>query len=224
MNIEDEIFKRAHVDFNKLEKYGFKKDKDDYIYSKTFMNGDFRADVSINKNEKVSGKIYDLKVDDEYINFRIEINQGTFVNSVREEYKEMLKDIRKKCFDTELFISPQANRITEYITKKYGDEPEFLWEKFPNYGVFRNKSNDKWYGIIMNIDKSKIDADSGEVEIIDIKADEKTIQTKIKQKGYYEGYHMNKKSWLTIILDDTLSDEEIISLIDSSYNLVNERI
>ena len=222
MNMENEIFKKTNVDFNKLEDYGFKKENDNYIYSKTFMNESFRADITINKNGEVFGKIYDLKVDDEYSNFRVETNNGSFVSKVREEYKDILKDIRKKCFNKDYFISPQANRITKYIIKKYGDEPEFLWEKFSGYGVFRNKNNDKWYGIIMNIDKSKITNGSGEIEIIDIKSDEKTIQSFIKKKGYYEGYHMNKKSWLTIILDDTLSDEEIIKFIDESYNAVIE--
>ena len=73
----------------------------------------------------------------------------------------------------------------------------------------------------MNIDKSKIDSESAEIEIIDIKALEDTIQELIKRKGFYEGYHMNKKNWFTIILDDTISDEEIFKLIDDSYNLVS---
>lgn len=222
MDMEEEIFQRTHVDFKKLEEYGFMKEKENYVYSRIFMNDDFRADITIDKNGNVHGKVYDLQVDDEYTNIRVEINNGAFVSSVRESYKEILKDIRKKCFNTDFFISEQANRITEYIIKKYSDEPEFLWERFPGYGVFRNKNNDKWYAAILNIDKSKIDDGSGEVEIIDIKSDENTIQTMIRKKGYYEGYHMNKKNWLTIILDDTLSDEEIINLIDISYSLISE--
>lgn len=31
---------------------------------------------------------------------------------------------------------------------------------------------------------------------------------------------MNKVDWITIILDDTVSDLDIIELIDESYNLV----
>lgn len=220
MNIEEEIFKRAHVDFNKLEEYGFKKEKDDYIFSKNFMNDDFKAVITVNKDGIVSGKIYDQQTEEEYTNIRIEI-AGAFANSVREAYKDILKDIKEKCFTNYFFLSDQANRITQYIIEKYGNNPEFLWDKFPFYGVFRN--NDKWYGVIMNIDKSKIDKGSGEIEIIDVKADEETIASLIKQKGFYEAYHMNKKSWLTIILDDTITDEKIIELIDNSYNLVSSK-
>ncbi|MDO4741566.1 MAG: MmcQ/YjbR family DNA-binding protein [Eubacteriales bacterium] len=32
-------------------------------------------------------------------------------------------------------------------------------------------------------------------------------------------YHMNKLHWISIILDGSMSDDEILHLIDSSYNL-----
>jgi len=34
------------------------------------------------------------------------------------------------------------------------------------------------------------------------------------------GYHMNKKHWNTVLLDETISDKEIFSWIDHSYELV----
>jgi predicted DNA-binding protein (MmcQ/YjbR family) len=34
------------------------------------------------------------------------------------------------------------------------------------------------------------------------------------------GYHMNKRHWNTVILDGSISDEEIFSMIDDSYDLV----
>lgn len=34
---------------------------------------------------------------------------------------------------------------------------------------------------------------------------------------------MSKKSWITIILDDTCKDEKIMELIDISYELVNKK-
>lgn len=34
------------------------------------------------------------------------------------------------------------------------------------------------------------------------------------------GYHMNKRHWNTVILDGSLSDEQIQTLIDDSYALV----
>lgn len=39
----------------------------------------------------------------------------------------------------------------------------------------------------------------------------------LKQRGIYPAYHLSKKSWISIILDNTLSDDEIMKLIDISY-------
>ena len=219
MSIENEVFKRTNVDFKKLEKYGFKKEKDNYIYEKKFLNNDFKAIVTIDDNGIVSGKIIDLQVDEEYTNIRTEMT-GEFVNRVRDEYKDILLNIKKNCFEEKYFISNQTNRITRHIIDKYNNEPEFLWDKFKGYGVFRNTNNEKWYAIIMNLDLSKLDNGTGEVEIINVKLDENKIQKLLKQKGFYEAYHMSKKDWISIILNDTLKDEEVIKLIDESYNLV----
>ena len=34
------------------------------------------------------------------------------------------------------------------------------------------------------------------------------------------GYHLNKRHWNTVELDDSVPDEELLDLIDHSYNLV----
>ena len=61
----------------------------------------------------------------------------------------------------------------------------------------------------MDIDKNKIEKNKkGEIEIINLKLDEETKEY-IKQNGIYEAYHMSKKNWVTIILDDTLKDDDI---------------
>ena len=39
-------------------------------------------------------------------------------------------------------------------------------------------------------------------------------------KSVLPGYHMNKEHWNTVILDKTIPDEEIYSMIDNSYNLI----
>ena len=221
MNIENEIFKRTSVDLKKLEKYGFQKVKDIYVLEKQFLNGEFKAIITIDNKGIVSGKIIDLQVDEEYTNIRTEMT-GKFVNKVREAYKDILIDIRNNCYETNYFIFEQSNRINKYIKEKYNNNPEFLWNKFPGYAVYRNENNNKWYGIIMNLDLSKLDNEKGEVEIINVKLDKNKIQKLLKQKGFYEAYHMSKTAWISIVLNDTLKDEEIIPLLDESYNLISE--
>ncbi len=219
MTIEEEVFKRTKIDFDKISEYGFKKDKSLYKYSKNIMNNNFRVDIEIQEDGIVKGKIFDLFFDAEYTNFRVEGSMGSFASQVKEEFENLLKDIRNNCFTKESFIYEQSNRIAQAIKEKYGDDPEFEWEKFPGYATFRNKESKKWYGIIMNLDKSKLDENStGEVEIINIKLEPSEVEDLLKLDGFYPAYHMNKKSWITIILNNSISDEKILKLMEKSYS------
>jgi len=223
MNIENELFKRFSVNYNKLEDYGFKKEKNIYVIERYFLNNDFKTIITIDSKGIISGKVIENELNEEYTLLRTEAI-GEFVSSVRDAYKEILLDIRNNCFDKNYFIFDQTNRINNYIIDKYGNEPEFLWDKLPGCGVYRNPINNKWYGIVMNINYSKLDSNkTGEVEVINIKLDELEIKDLLKKDGFYKAYHMNKDSWISIVLNDTVSDEEICSLIDKSYNIINEK-
>ena len=39
----------------------------------------------------------------------------------------------------------------------------------------------------------------------------------LQQEGYLPGYHMNKGSWITILLGGTVSFDEIFNMIDASF-------
>lgn len=221
MNIESELFKRTIVNIEKLKTYGFKKQHDEYVYQTSFMNNSFKAIITVINNSKVEGKIIDLNTNEEYINYRIKNQTGQFVNKVKEEYINILKDILDKCFEKQFFIYSQANRITKLIMEKYQVEPEFLWKDSP-HGVFRNKDSHKWFGIIMNVKKNKILPNKdGLIEVLNVKLDEDGVNY-LGVKGIFEAYHMNKKNWVSIILDDTLSDDKIMDLVDKSYIKVSK--
>lgn len=159
MSIESEVFKKYKLKESNLIPYGFIKEKELYKYSKEFMNNTFKADIYTNNEGQVLGKVIELELNEEYTNFRMENAIGEFVNTVRDEYIKILQDIANKCYEREEFIFEQTNRITNLISEKYNVAPEFLWDKFPGFGVFRNARSNKWFGIIMNIDKSKIISD-----------------------------------------------------------------
>lgn len=224
MNIENEIFKRTNVNYEKLLKYGFIKNNNNYIFEQIFLDNNFKAIINVSNNGMVSGKVIDLQMNEEYTNIRTEM-MGEFVSKVRENYKDILINIRDNCFDTNYFMFDQSNRICKYIKDKYNSNPEFLWAKFPGYAIFRKTS--KWFALIGNVAMNKVNKKSNskeEIEIINLKVDEDKINDLISLEGYYEAYHMNKKNWITIILDDTLSDDVIIKLIDESYSLVNNPV
>jgi len=224
MTIENEVFKKFDIDVSKLTKYGFIKKSDVYVYAKTFKDGEFKAIITINSKGEISGKVFDLENNEEYLPLRVENNQSSYASIVKAAYIEILEDIRKECSTPKYFIFPQSNRITNLIKEKYGNEPEFLWEKFQGSGVFRNPETEKWYLAILDVDRSKLQAGKkGLIEVADIKLAPEKIQELIMQNGFYPAYHMNKKSWITIILDETLPDETIMKYIDISHELTTSK-
>ena len=56
-------------------------------------------------------------------------------------------------------------------------------------------------------------------EIIDLKMEPDEAEHLIDGKGYLPGYHMNKKHWITILLDGSIEIEKILAFVDDSYRL-----
>ena len=55
---------------------------------------------------------------------------------------------------------------------------------------------------------------------MNLKLDEQ-VEKYIIKKEIYPSYHLSKKNWISIILDNTLTDREIIKLVEISYENSN---
>lgn len=121
----------------------------------------------------------------------------------------------------ETYQSRQTQEIIKYVHEKYGDELEFLWQKFSNNSIWRNKVNQKWYAVLLVVAKNKLGIESDEkAEIIDLRFDKhEALEFVSSNENVYPGYHMNKNNWITIILDGGMPTQQICELIDHSYNL-----
>ena len=217
-NIEEELFISYKYDVKKLKKYGFKEEKDSLVYEKNIMDDSFKVKAIISKDKKLSVKVFDIAFGDEYTNFRMEENQGEFVARVRENIQSILLDIRDNCYQKEQFEFDQTLRIVNLIKEKYGDVPDFEWMDDPTCGAIKHKDTLKWYGLIMGIDYSKLEENKkGYIEVINLKIDDKKIPDLVHENGIYPAYHMNKKYWITVTMDDKQEDSSIMKLIDESY-------
>ena len=119
----------------------------------------------------------------------------------------------------------QASSITAQIRYEYGVEPEFLWpERYPTYCIFRHSNNKKWFALVGRIEWKSLGRDGKElVDIINLKFDNgQALDFAGNTPGVYPAYHMNKKHWITIALDGTLSNETVMELVKKSYLLTDK--
>lgn len=212
-----EIFKSYQFNKEKARDYDFVENGEVWNYSCQILQGDFSMTVSITP-DNISFQVFDQETGDLYPQVHMESMRGSFVASIREACLEILYQIRKACFDVQDFIFPQTKRIMAQVQKKYGNQLEYLWEKSPDTAVLRHEGNQKWYAVLMRIPWDKLEKGrEGLVEAVNLKHDQ--VADLLSKKGIYPAFHMNKLYWLSLALDDSLQDEEVIELIEKSWNL-----
>ena len=223
MTIEQKIFSRKRFSTRRMDDYGFVNKDACYSLSKEFMDGDFTAEIRVYQNGSVQGRVMDNMIGEEYIPLRMPNYTGAFVGSVRAAYEKLLLDIADKCCSDVAFVSDQSNRIAALILDKYSVEPDFPWDEgtYETSGVFRHGSNNKWFGLIMNIDRRHLEKNAGEemVDVINLKADENKMIALHKIRGVYPAFHMNHSKWISVVLDDTLDDKDVMDLVEESFRL-----
>ncbi len=220
--ILERIFKYYKPNFAKLQKFGFVMSGDPYIYDTAIMNSGFALNVKITSAD-INTQVIDLATGDPYTLFLVEGAVGGFVGAVRTEYENVMTEIATKCFDKWIFKSEYAQKLIQYVSNTYGDELEFLWEKFSDNAVWRRKDNQKWYAALLTVKKDKLGLPSDErVEIIDLRAAAEDIDDLVDNEKFFRGYHMNKKHWITMRLDGSVPLDEIQKMLDVSYELARK--
>lgn len=212
------MLENKKINFTKLVNYGFIKNGEHYLYQTNIVDDQFDMQINVDSNGKFSTKVMDVTTKEEYVLHLAESINGVFVGQVRSEYQEILQDIINKCTDINIFKAKQTLEVIELVEEMYGDKLEFLWPKFPNNAIFRNGQTKKWYAAILSV-KAEVIGKSGEelVEVIDLHFSADRINELVDNKIFLPGYHMNKKYWLTICLDDTIPTSTIKDLIKESY-------
>ena len=109
--------------------------------------------------------------------------------------------------------------VCEYIRKKYKVVPEYPWRKLPHYAVFRHEDNKKWFALLADVAGDKVGLpDQDFVEVINLKIDDLFLRDMlIREPGIMPAYHMNKLHWITVLLDGSVREQQVLELIDMSY-------
>ena len=115
----------------------------------------------------------------------------------------------------------QAQQIFDYAANQYATQPEYLWEKYPEYAILRHgNAKGKWYALIGKISKTKLSLkEKGETDFINLKCPPDMVSILRQSPNFLPAYHMNKSNWVTLLLDGSLPEEEIIRLLELSYDL-----
>ncbi|MEH2939444.1 MmcQ/YjbR family DNA-binding protein [Lawsonibacter sp. JLR.KK007] len=117
--------------------------------------------------------------------------------------------------------SSQRERIMRYMQDTYGTEAEYLWADSPDSAVFRHPASRKWYAIIMGVLPERLGLSGEQVlYVMNVKCSTIMIGSLLSTKGFLPAYHMNKNHWISIVLDNSVPDDQITPLLELSYDSV----
>lgn len=211
----NELLSKYKINYQKLFEYGFIRQSNNYCYSCDTSISGLTAQIIISE-ECIESLIIDEELNEEYIPYNLLNTNSSTVSKLKDFIQQLLDDIVEKCFENSKIVA----RILEYVYKTYETIPDNPFSE-PGLMVLRN-SKDKWYGLIMDCNKKHFKADEDyTVTVINLKHD--NINNPVYDNHHiFKAYHMSKKHWISVILDEKTDFTQLMMLIDESYSLVKK--
>ncbi len=114
--------------------------------------------------------------------------------------------------------------VIALIDEFYNAKPEYPWERYPDYAVFRH-SNHKWFAVILRVPRQKLGLESaGDVDILNVKCGPLLGGSFRSNSGIFPAYHMNKEHWISALLDGTVDVTLLHELLDISHSLTAAKL
>ena len=113
-------------------------------------------------------------------------------------------------------------QVFDYVKKTYGVVPDYPFPTAPEYPVLRHPGSRKWFALLMDVPRSRLGlAGEERVDIINLKCSPAMAGSLRCQPGIFPAYHMNRDSWISVLMDGTVSAEDLFPLIDLSFQLTD---
>ena len=201
----------------KLLQYGFREEAEKLIYRKEILDSSFLIEIVFVNNQLII-EVYDLEYDEIYSLYSVDSAVGETVQNIREHVEKLLSSI--------LGLADESGKISseiiDYCNNKYGKNHVNPFKKHLDILAFVNEKN-KWYALLSDVEYNKLNKNTDitiKVKILNVKYPTDRILEIIDNKNIFPAYHMNKKHWISIVLDKNIKLETIKELIDISYSLV----
>ena len=200
-----------------LKSFEFKEEADKLVYKKEILDSYFLIEI-VFANNQLTIEVYDLEFDEIYSLFSVDSAVGETVQNIREHVEKLLSSI--------LGLADESGKISseiiDYCNNKYGENHVNPFKKHPDILALVNEKN-KWYSLFLDVDYNKLNKNTDittKVKILNVKYPTDKILEIIDNKNIFPAYHMNKKHWISIVIDKNIKLETIKELIDISYSLV----
>lgn len=114
--------------------------------------------------------------------------------------------------------------VLTFVDEQYGVEPEFPFADDDYTAVFRHPASEKWFGIMMGVRSEKVGLPAGKtVDVLNVKLPPDLVGFPLAEEGILPAYHMNKRTWISILLDGRVDEDKVFFFLESSYLTVTPK-
>ena len=207
------LIKNKSIDMGAAMQTGFVKDANDsnaVIYSHNLMNG-LVVIIRLTPNS-LDVDVFDSIFKEKYAPFY----GGHGGAAIKSEVREIVEQALSKCAQT-VNLKMQ---IMQWLTSTYGTVPETPWEDYPSYYTFKTEHTGKWYALFMDVPAKALSLSGDQMlNVVNVKANPDTVKSAVDKVHVFPAYHMNKKHWLTVLLNATTDVGYLQNLLQNSYAL-----
>ena len=212
----DRYLAEYHPDRPRLKAYGFVPEGRALVLRRRLAGSIFAA-FSL-QGAHFSLAVYDDDTPEkaDYVPFQAAAADGPYVSLVRERAQALLEDILRQGFVRDSL----RDQILAQARQEYGTEPCFPWAEYPGHCTLK-APNGKWYGLVMQVPYAVLGiGKAGRADVLNVKNLPEKIQALVDGEHFLPAYHMNKKYWLSVLLDSPAVLPQAQALLRESYALV----
>ena len=122
-------------------------------------------------------------------------------------------------------MKTEREKITDFALTLPGAVADMPFEDDFDTTVFRHGEGGKWFGLVMNVEKSRVGLPGeGKVDVLNLKCDpEESFIVREMYEGIIPAYHMNKRHWISVLLIGSVPMDFTEHLIEKSYDLTDKK-
>ncbi len=152
-----------------------------------------------------------------YSLFDVTTTNSKIAQRLRQEAEEMVFQL---CYSVDTSLVALKEKWNCWILKHITPYSAMPFKK-SEATVYNVKENGKWYALMNEIPFSKLGITSDEIALIlNVKISPEEKEILLQKEGVFEAYHMNKKYWISIVLNVCKDEAFIQKCVENSYKCV----
>lgn len=119
----------------------------------------------------------------------------------------------------------EKKEIEDLLQRHFKVVGDYPFEDDLEDEVFRHPENGKWFALLMRVPNALLSLEplEGFSYLLNVKGNPLQIPFELDEEHFHPAYHMNKKNWISILLNETTPKEKTLRLLKTSYALTSAK-